>query len=228
MRIRSEKRPSPFDDARPSEEKRVRLPIDASLSARAYSPETPDISTVADENYDACFGMVYSTVSNPNLPKSTNSPIGLECSIMDHIVVVRHKSSTDQIGFLDFHVAEALSRVCECFGGVLDAYIPTSTSKFSDKKAASKVCIIIYGILENIDGVGKVLNNAGIYLQHPKYHDGSVPYNNPHYLLRPGGKLSLQDDRSSPSQMYRSSNILPENDPLKEIGRASCRERVSR
>ena len=75
MRIRSEKRPSPFDDARPSEEKRVRLPIDASLSARAYSPrichrsslsglctnlhvETPDISTVADENYDACFGMV--------------------------------------------------------------------------------------------------------------------------------------------------------------------------
>lgn len=35
--------------------------------------------------------------------------------------------------------------------------------------------------------VGEILDHAGIYLQHPTSYDPTVPYINPHYLVRPGG-----------------------------------------
>jgi hypothetical protein len=140
--------------------------------------------------------------------------------MMDHMVTVCHKRSRGRVGFLDLQVAKALGCACERFGTVLDAYIPTSESKVTDRKAAqhlsTKVCIIVYGTLDHMDQVGKVLSDFEIYLQHPKHHDTSVPYNNPQYLLRPGGKPTYRDHREPLLRTHRRSNILAEYDPLKE------------
>lgn len=39
---------------------------------------------------------------------------------------------------------------------------------------------------EGSRGVGEVLDHDDIYLQHPLSYDTTVPYINPHYLVRPG------------------------------------------
>ncbi|RDW68839.1 DEAD/DEAH box helicase [Aspergillus mulundensis] len=58
------------------------------------------------------------------------------------------------------------------------------------------VRILVYGLLDEMDAVAACLSEAGLFLQHPttaEYRPG-VSYNNPHYLLRPGGVMPrLQD-----------------------------------
>ena len=63
--------------------------------------------------------------------------------------------------------------------------------------------------------VGDILDQAGIYLQHPPSCDPTVPYINPHYLVRPGGthpESTLGEQVGAP---MRSSLNLSANPQLK-------------
>jgi hypothetical protein len=63
--------------------------------------------------------------------------------------------------------------------------------------------------------IGGFLSDSEIFLQHPQNYDNSVPYDNPHYLVRPGYSLSTPEVlvrlRGSP----KPSPILSEENPLK-------------
>ena len=53
------------------------------------------------------------------------------------------------------------------------------------------VRIVVYGCESQRVGVGNILSDAGLYLQHPlpSEYDRTVQYINPHYLLRPGCQM---------------------------------------
>jgi len=67
------------------------------------------------------------------------------------------------------------------------------------------VRIVVYGLKLEEYAVGKMLSDAGLYLQHPSATElyRHVDYSNPHYLLRPGSQipklevLSISADRNN-------------------------------
>lgn len=169
----------------------------------------------------------------PYLHVPTDPVMRLQCSIIDHMVTVHHKSFRGHIGFLDLQVAKALGHICEQLGSILEAYIPSETvvTNNSAQRNSTAVCIVIYGMHDRMDQVSKVLSDFEIYLQHPRYHSTSIPYDNPQYLLRPEGKITYEDGRDSPSEIRpgqkstaevkrreddRGAKICSEHNPLKK------------
>lgn len=78
------------------------------------------------------------------------------------------------------------------------------------------VRITVFGLANERTVVGKLLSDAGLYLQHPwpSEHNGHVEYNNPHYLLRPGSKIPNLDQLSqhSDSAISKSTDCITETD----------------
>lgn len=54
--------------------------------------------------------------------------------------------------------------------------------------------IVIYGLKEDVDAIGSILSNGGLFLQHPTHGDTSVPYKNPQFLLAPGTEMPNFED----------------------------------
>lgn len=77
------------------------------------------------------------------------------------------------------------------------------------------LCINVYGAKDASGSVGDVLDNAGIYLQHPLSDDLAVPYINPHYLVRPNGSHPSPALEHQPSAPSRSSLSLSSDERLK-------------
>lgn len=84
-----------------------------------------------------------------------------------------------------------------------------------------RVRIAVHGFRIDKEHIGKLLSDAGFFLQHPSAAEllPDVEYDNPHYLLRPGSKmprmedLSVDIDRDIPLQdeladEARSTNLL--------------------
>ncbi len=76
--------------------------------------------------------------------------------------------------------------------------------------------IIAYGLLSEKDAISSVLSKHEVYLQHPSASesDPSVPYQNPHYLLRPGASMPKIGDfyGGSSGNNHRSAQVLREDD----------------
>lgn len=100
-----------------------------------------------------------------------------------------------------------LARIFREFTIKADAKLVTSTNsrKETSKKEVKSfrlpvdrpVRIVLYGLATDQYTIGNILGNAGFYFQHPlaSEYDSSMPYCNPHYLLRPGSQLpTLEED----------------------------------
>lgn len=101
-------------------------------------------------------------------------------------------------------------------------YTSTSTNHTSTALVENyRLRIAVHGFQIDKEPIGKLLSDAGFFLQHPSAAEllPGVEYDNPHYLLRPGAKmprmedLSIEIDGEVPSKdeleyEARSSNLL--------------------
>ena len=78
-----------------------------------------------------------------------------------------------------------------------------------------RLCINVCGPQDVSRAVGDVLDDAGIYLQHPLSSDLSGPYINPHYLVRPGASHPTPNVEQHLSIPTRPSSTLSSDERLK-------------
>lgn len=102
--------------------------------------------------------------------------------------MVRHHDSKAYGGLLRQNLANPLIEISEQYRVTLVAFVlePSESKDVPRETGSCRLCIIVYGMQEASRDVGEVLDHAGIYLQHPLSYDTTVPYINPHYLVRPG------------------------------------------
>ncbi|KAL8828539.1 MAG: hypothetical protein Q9191_002530 [Dirinaria sp. TL-2023a] len=127
-------------------------------------------------------------------------------------------------GLLSKNLANSLIEISNQSSVTLDGFIlkPAKGERVQQARNSYRLCITISGMQKASGYVGKVLDAAGIYLQHPHFHDPNVPYFNPHYLVRSGGTHPLptsemQVNTRIPPRIKLSSDERLKGDLLKVI-----------
>ena len=115
--------------------------------------------------------------------------IDVALKVSGNSVTVRHRDSMAYGGLLPQNLARPLVKLSEQYRVILDAFLlePSKSKNVKREIGSYQLCILVYGMQEASRDVGEVFDHAGIYLQHPLSYDTTVPYINPHYLVRPGG-----------------------------------------
>ena len=123
------------------------------------------------------------------LGKSDGTRIDVALKISGTSMTVRHYDSMAYGGLLRQHLAKSLIEITCKYQVTLVAFIlvPAEGKDVPEADRFCQLCITIYGTQEAGKYVGEILDHAGIYLQHPTSYDPTMPYINPHYLVRPGG-----------------------------------------
>ena len=125
-----------------------------------------------------------------------------------------------------------LSTVMRQFSANLDATLltprdrPTELPGLDPKKKLKlhfpRECslrIVISGIGSEGDALANVLSEAGLYLQHPSPNDvdRGLTYFNPHYLLRPGGRMpKLIESTTSDTKLKPRADVSGQLDEAKK------------
>lgn len=116
--------------------------------------------------------------------------------VQDDLGTVHLQDSNKYAGLLDQVTGRTLGQLAHKYVVDFAAFVSvhvTSTPK-SRKEAnpiQSKLQVIIYGLEEDGETIGCLLSANGLYLQHPRRHNLSKKYSNPHYLARPGRENHL-------------------------------------
>lgn len=123
------------------------------------------------------------------LGESDDARIDVALKISGKSVTVRHHDSMAYGGLLRQNLAKPLIEIACQPRVTLVAFIlaPAEGKDVPHANQSCQLCITVYGMQEASRCVGQILDDAGIYLQHPSSYDPAVPYMNPHYLVRPGG-----------------------------------------
>ncbi|KAL0938545.1 uncharacterized protein CTRU02_205155 [Colletotrichum truncatum] len=201
-----------------------------------------------DTYSDTCFGVIYTNVTTSFTRKqdTTSVPVRIEPSA--NFLKFYFQDSNKYAGLITLPV---LNKLLMDFDTKLDATLnrpqPTQTtgSRKKDQKtdeyrpnSESSLRIVVKGTMKEASNIGKLLSDAGFYLQHPSADDCDmdVEYFNPHYLVRPGshmprlGELDISSndaattpagalDETSKSRLMRifdsagDDNILPTTAP---------------
>jgi SWI/SNF-related matrix-associated actin-dependent regulator of chromatin subfamily A3 len=116
----------------------------------------------------------------------------VKISFLNNLLIVEHECRGGRAGVL---VSEGLSRLVRQCSVTLAATIGAPNKRLSDFPSrmighiqARPLTVVVYGLLLEKDNVTKILDEGGLFLQHPDEfeYDMSVRYFNPMYLLRPG------------------------------------------
>ena len=123
------------------------------------------------------------------LGKSDGTRIDVALKVSGASMTVRHHDSMAYGGLLRQQLAKALIEIRCRYQVMLAAFIllPTEGKNVPQADRFCQLCIVVYGTQEAGRYVGEILDHAGTYLQHPTSYDPTMPYMNPHYLVRPGG-----------------------------------------
>ena len=136
------------------------------------------------------------------LGKSDGTRIDVALKVSGTLMTVRHHDSMAYGGLLRQNLAKPLIEITCQYQVTLVAFIiPAEGNNVPQADRFCQLCITVYGMQEAGRYVGEILDRAGIYLQHPTAHDPTMPYINPHYLVRPGGTppvLTLEDQAALP------------------------------
>jgi hypothetical protein len=148
-----------------------------------------------------------------------DSAIEVCLSIRGSVGTLHHHDSMAYAGILDRRVAKALGELSRRCAVTLVATAQGVGSKDVELKTiptrCSKISIIVYGLKKDRRIIGGFLSDSEIFLQHPQNYDNSVPYDNPHYLVRPGHSLSTPEVLLRPGGSPKPSPILSDDNPLK-------------
>ena len=123
------------------------------------------------------------------LGKPDGKRIDVALKVLGTSMTVRHHDSMAYGGLLRQTLAEPLIEITSQYQVTLVAFILllAEGKNVPQAERSRELCIIVYGTQEASRHVGDILDHAGIYLQHPTSYDPTMPYINPHYLVRPGG-----------------------------------------
>ncbi|MCJ1431110.1 hypothetical protein MMC27_000461 [Xylographa pallens] len=153
-----------------------------------------------NSEYEICFGMIRSEATKLNAcvlrTNETNARVKVFLKPFRDMVIIRDRKSDSYLGHLDTLTAKALASLSSNFIVHLDASIQLGervghTNSGNRIAELVNVYVIIYGDRQTSDDVGKSLMEHGIFLQHPQGQDETVPYDNPHYLKRPGSQIDV-------------------------------------
>jgi hypothetical protein len=149
----------------------------------------------------------------------TRVTVGAALKVQGGIVTIHHPTSMAYAGLLDRGIAKVFGELSEVCAVIFTACVPgipsMANKKTSSSSSPSKVFITLYGFRKDSDCVGTILDDAGVFLQHPECYDDSVRYDNPHYLTRPGNFLSVSEAAMPTAKPPKPSTILSDHDPLK-------------
>lgn len=175
---------------------------------------------------------VIATPSSSFTPESGTRCIPVDLKPVGPYFILRAKEPNTHAGILD---NSQLLKILGEFHLRVDATLLIPKIKWVEQSLKTKsknhnpetslekrlIRIAIHGSRGDKELLGKLLSDAGFFLQHPAVAEllPDVEYDNPHYLLRPGAKmperedLSLEIDGDIPSQNEledetRSSDLL--------------------
>ena len=148
---------------------------------------------------------------------SGDARIDVALKVSGKTVTVRHQESMAYGGLLSQNLARPLIEISKQHRVTLAAFIMKPTGGKDDQKVAHpcQLYITVYGMQEAGRDVGEVLDQAGIFLQHPSSYDPAVPYINPHYLVRPGGTHPAPTSEGQIEISIRPSPCLSTDQRLK-------------
>ncbi|RMJ13416.1 hypothetical protein CDV36_006921 [Fusarium kuroshium] len=145
-------------------------------------------------DYDTCFGAASQVIVHATLNtfvSKTDGDLPLAVRASGNIINL-YREADKLVGLF---ISDGLSSLPGQFPVHMTATLTPSSTQ-------GLIRVVIYGLFEDRDLIGKHLSKANLYLQHPtlEEYEQSVKYFNPHLLLRPGATmpriedLSLQDD----------------------------------
>ena len=151
------------------------------------------------------------------LGKSDGSRIDVALKVSGASMTVRHHASMAYGGLLRQTLAKTLIEITCQYQVTLVAFILLSAEGKNVPQADRfcQLCITVYGSQEAGRYVGDILDHAGIYLQHPTSYDPTIPYINPHYLVRPGGTPPVPTLEKQAALPIRPSVALSTDQRLK-------------
>jgi hypothetical protein len=137
----------------------------------------------------------------------------VDVHVGEDIMKLSGGSPKHNVGLLHSEALGKLARICK-------VTLSARCQRPKEEKASrvtlgykdTTVKIVIYGLLSEIDLVNGILSDGDLFLQHPKHGDASVPYQNPQFLVAPGGELPLigEVDAGNLSQQAELGQVLDE------------------
>ena len=153
-------------------------------------------------------------MSSQSLVNEPGALIEISFAIQAGMVMVYRKHDAEYLGLLDQDTGRALGKLASERSVHLVGFIPAPKRGASGSGRLKELEILVYGLLEDLDAVGSVLADSNIFLQHPQNRDESVPYDNPHYLKRPGAEMEVPEEVSPARAKGR---LIVSNDFMAEI-----------
>lgn len=143
--------------------------------------------------------------------------IDVSLILSGHNATVRHQDSMAYGGLLRQSLAQPLIRIFVQHHVSFVAFVLKAVKgeDIAQSSRPYRLCIDVYGPKDAGKSVGDVLDNAGIYLQHPLSSDLAGPYINPHYLVRPGASHPIPSVEQQLSIPTRPSLTLSSDERLK-------------
>lgn len=113
------------------------------------------------------------------------------------LVTIHHQDSKKYAGLVDHDTGQVLGQLERAYSVTFTAFLgakPATSSKKPEVADPPKLQIVVYGLQGDGDSIGTLLSEKNLYLQHPQIYDSSVPYANPHYLVRPGCNIHIPEN----------------------------------
>ncbi|TVY27092.1 DNA repair protein RAD5A [Lachnellula hyalina] len=187
---------------------------------------------------NTCFGMIHNTRVKLLDPATvTRETPGEDLSKEDHLYSLE-LAFKDGCAFVSFPAKERFAVLNEGVAKVLRDISALSNCRFdaylefeewrslleslckSEKHNFFPIDIIIYGSKSIRTGIGTLLSDSKIYLQHPCYEEPDTDYDNPHFLKLDGLSSALQSSSGSleSGKQIISKDILGfNNKPVDEL-----------
>lgn len=160
-------------------------------------------------DYDTCFGVVLAVPTSSFSQKNTAHSVPVNLKPFGGTLMVYEQDSDAYAGILNnCQLANALRQIHLKLDATLfiseekdlGGINKPKMKKNAPVKAAREysIRIVIYGLGSNKEAVGDLFSDAGCFLQQPYATEviPGVPYDNPHYLVRPGAEMPKLENLS--------------------------------
>jgi len=124
----------------------------------------------------------------------------------DSVFIHRKGVVQEYLGLMFKPSGKLLSQLSKKYSVHFEAFVPKLEKKPSDQ--CFPVHVVVYGFMRDLDNLADDLYAGNMYLQHPHSYDQTVPYQNPQYLVRPGGTVEPvgPDDSESETDEKKCSS----------------------
>jgi len=152
--------------------------------------------------YDTCFGVIL-TKAISSARKQDGDDHVFTVSPYGDILKLSYKNTRKYAGIIN---SEPLAKLIRDFSIYIKAYIhppskvasksgpKQSSSNLSNPNGEVSVRLLVYGLISEKHDAGNLMSDNDLFFQHPLATEvsgemSSIPYFNPHFLIRPGSQM---------------------------------------